>query len=530
MSRVTEAPATPRIGWRTIALIVGFAIALYAVRVTGPVDLMDNDQLKPAHYVHDVVLNGNWIVQHDTSGDIASKPPLQVWIASVASLPYGRAHWFTLAIPSVIGIAITALVAAWFASRLAPKNSRAPLLAGLLTLCCMMGAKQAALVRTDALFGGTVALTALFAWLASQRKANWVWFWIAGALSTLTKGPLGPLIASFGLLARPWRRSEEKQLPLFAHAIGVTLFFALVGGWVWLAYLDSGQAFFDRVLGKELVGHAVQSGKGDLPGMGLYKSPAYFLYWFAPGAPIALFGLWTMWKDPDEDRRTLVRFLGFWMLGGLLLFSLSPHQRPDLLTPIWAPAGAIAGYVVAGWIASWSVVRERVALVLTIGLSLTAVHVHRHIVVLDDKGIVRAELIDELVEAGSHVPEERIRSFNANSYYEYALGSMRTRMTLEECAAFWFEYPEGYIATSASDTEFLGYIGERGISCELVTEVEHRNFAVKVYGVRSETETLGTQIERVLFDPDLRSSLLKSEGVTGYRGSSTIMRFDPLVQ
>ncbi len=434
---MVDDPRTPRVLRGTIALIVGLTLAFYAIRVTGPVDLMDNDQLKPSHYVHDVVLNGNWIVQHDTSGDIASKPPLQVWIASVCSLPLGRAHWFTLAIPSVLGVAITALVAAWFASRIMPKDTRAPLLAGLLTLCCIMGTKQVALVRTDALFGGTVALCGLLAWLASRGRCSWVWFWIGAALSTLTKGPIGPLIASFGLISRPWRQSGAQKRPALAHAAGITIFLLLAGGWVWLAYLDSGQAFFDKVLGKELVGHALESGKGGLPGTGLYKSPSYFLYYFAPAAPIALLGLWGMWKDADDERRALVRFLGSWMLGGLLLFSLSPHQRADLLTPIWAPAAALAGCVVARWIAGWTLVRCRVALVATIAVSLTVLHVHRHIVVLDDKGIVRAKMIDELVEQlQQRSLVGQMRSYSAHSYLEYVIGSMQTRLTRAEAEAW----------------------------------------------------------------------------------------------
>ncbi|MEM1424008.1 MAG: AAA family ATPase, partial [Planctomycetota bacterium] len=334
-----------RLDWRTVTLIVSVAIALYAIRVTGPSDLMDNDQLKPAHYVHDVVLNGDWIVQTDTSGDIASKPPVQVWIASFASLPFGRAHWFTLAIPSVLGVIATALVASWFALRIMPKDPRAPLFAGLLVLFSIMGAKQVALVRTDALFGGVVALTAALAWGASRGRTNWVFVWLMGAIATLTKGPVGPLIASFGLISRPWRTGEKQRKPIAMHALGVAFFVVLVGGWVWLAYLDSGQAFFDKVIGKELVGHATASGKGDPPLVGFYKSPSYFLWWFAPASPIALVGLWTMWRSADERTRALVRFLGWWMVGGIALFSLSPHQRADLLTPIGVSLGLSRGMV-----------------------------------------------------------------------------------------------------------------------------------------------------------------------------------------
>lgn len=417
------------IGWGHAALIVSLAMALCAIRVTGPSDLMDNDQLKPAHYVHDVVLNGHWIVQRDTSGDIASKPPLQVWIGAVASLPFGRAYWWTLAIPSVLGVIVTALVAGWFGARVMPKDPNAPLFAGMLVLVSMMGAKQVALVRTDALFGGSVALCGLCAWLATQRRASWVWFWVASALSTLTKGPLGPVIALFGLLAQPWRGVEGKKGRWWAHAIGAAIFLALVGGWVWLAYLDSGQAFFDKVLGNELVGHAVASRKGSPPVVGFYKSPGYFLWWYAPAAPLALFAVFTMWKHTDERVRTLVRFLACWMLGGLVLFALSPHQRADLLTPIWTPCGALAGVVLARWASAWKPWLLWGGVYATTLLMMGGVLWHRHYAVLDEKHIVRAREIEAMVQRLAHRhPRLQIVSHSGHSYFDFVRGEMSTRV------------------------------------------------------------------------------------------------------
>src|SRR5205085_4348258 len=51
-------------------LVVAGAVALWAVRLTGPPDLMNWDQERPSAYVLDAVRNGHWACQRDWTGDI----------------------------------------------------------------------------------------------------------------------------------------------------------------------------------------------------------------------------------------------------------------------------------------------------------------------------------------------------------------------------------------------------------------------------------------------------------------------------
>src|ERR1044071_1418316 len=92
-------------------LVVGALIFLIAL--TGYPSLMDNERRVGA-YVLDAVQNGNWVIQKDVTGDIASKPPLLTWIAAVATVCTGSLNRFAIYLPSalaVIGIALL-LVAA----------------------------------------------------------------------------------------------------------------------------------------------------------------------------------------------------------------------------------------------------------------------------------------------------------------------------------------------------------------------------------------------------------------------------------
>ena len=65
----------------------------------------------------------------------------------------------------------------------------------------------------------------------------------------------------------------------------------------------------------------------------------------APWSLAAFYGLWRLWKHPAQNstERRLERFLFCWFAIGLAIFSIAPHQRPDLLWPILPPGALIAG-------------------------------------------------------------------------------------------------------------------------------------------------------------------------------------------
>jgi 4-amino-4-deoxy-L-arabinose transferase-like glycosyltransferase len=458
-----------------MALAVLLALVLFAIRVSAPHDLLDNDQLKPAHYINDVLLNQAWIVQTDHAGSIASKPPLQVWIGALASLPFERATWATIAIPSLLGMIGVTVLAVAVAHHLFGRV--AAWLAGPLVLVSMMGAKQVALIRTDALFGFMVALTAVVAWIAwrSGRRGGVAWpaFWGLAALATLTKGPIGPAIASLGLLAAVWpRRFGERTPPtepasaprlLAWHLSGLAMLLLIAGGWFVLAWADAGQPFIDKLIGAELVGHAVESGKGDPPGLGLYKSPAYFLWWYAPASILAVIGLLRLDLLPRRvapvEHRAVLRFLGLWLVLGLLIFALSPHQRADLLTPMWLPTAVLGAGVLARLIERPLAARPvlvRAAFAGVLAAALAGVYVHRHHFVLDKHYMVRGRAIEQLADRlRQSIGLDRLAHFNAHSSLQWELNTMLTRLEPEESADWLRESPDHLIATSANTDPLL---------------------------------------------------------------------------
>src|SRR5262249_2122178 len=153
----------------------------------------------------------------------------------LASWPVGRVSLLTLYLPSALAtVAIAWLVVAAGNRRF---GARAGFLAGLAYLLSDVGARQIATARWDGLFALTVTIAALLALRAWDVGGGWTWFWLAAAASTLTKGPLGVLLAALGLGAVLWeRRSGHVTRLTGSHALGVGLFVLLTVGWFVLAY------------------------------------------------------------------------------------------------------------------------------------------------------------------------------------------------------------------------------------------------------------------------------------------------------
>src|SRR5689334_13300464 len=119
----------PRGGLLPWGLIIWVGLLLFAVRLLAPPNLLDNDQERPASYVLDAVQNGHWLCQRDLAGEIASKPPLWTWLASVITLVCGRINLLALYLPGALAAIGTAC--AIFLLGRKPFGERAALLGAL---------------------------------------------------------------------------------------------------------------------------------------------------------------------------------------------------------------------------------------------------------------------------------------------------------------------------------------------------------------------------------------------------------------
>jgi 4-amino-4-deoxy-L-arabinose transferase-like glycosyltransferase len=420
--------------FQAIALLL-VATAILAIRLAGPPNLMDKDQERPASYVLDAVLNGNWIVQHDWMGGVSSKPPLYTWLAALATLPSGRISYFSLYLPAALSVLFTALlILRRGGGRFGPS---AAFPAAITFLVSPIMFRQVALARTDALFMLMVTLAALAAFDAWKNGRSWAWFWVLAALATLTKGPLGLLLAAGGLLAGLWgRRENDATRPMWReHAAGLAVYLLFTGGWLVLAYHEAGQEFVTRVLKRELVGHMVSGDKGEAPLRYFYEPTLYFLGRFAPWSLVACVGFWRVLRRPaaDPDERLFERFLFCWFFLGLLVFSLAPHQRPDLLSPVIPPAALLGGRELQRWLSRIAPVRQLALAAAVVAIVLggaAGYYLRRHDVWIE-RTLGMEKLAREIREKVGDAPLVHVESPYTLQFY---LNTMSTMVSPEEAA------------------------------------------------------------------------------------------------
>lgn len=330
------------------ALVVTWA-AIFGLRMAGPSNLLDDDQLRPAAYVLDVISNGNWLVQRDETGDITSKPPLYTWIVALTALAGGGLSELTLYLPGALAVLATSLLVFVGGSRL---FGCLPAFVGAAALLLSNpGFKQVHLARTDAVFALLVFSAAWLAMLASQRRAHWAWFWVLAGLATLTKGPLGVVLPAAGLLAgflpsAPGARATTGARGVAAeHAAGMVLYLVLTVGWFYPAWRDAGQPLIDKMIGRELVGHVAGGDGGDALFSKPHQPPLYFLSRFAPWSLLAVVAMWRVLRRRENYGASLyeARFLSLYLAGGVILFAIAPHQRFDHQFPLLPAAALLAG-------------------------------------------------------------------------------------------------------------------------------------------------------------------------------------------
>lgn len=333
--------AAPRF-W--IILICTLCLTSFAIRISAPTDLEGYAQMLNVGYIMDMMWQGNWIVQHNVETVIMSKPPLHSWLIAPFAALLGI-NRLSLALPSLLSVAALGLLVFEIGRRRFDVFAGGCAALSMVLAAPMMG-KQIALVRADALFTLCIAISAFAAFHAWQHGKGWTLFWFAAALATLTKGPLGLVLAAAGLICYFWeKRSDQSTPPLRgAHLPGILLFLGITLTWLFLALHSFGDELIDKLFREELVGQAIGERKR---GFALRKLLMPTVFLFARFLPFSIFfyGLWRVFRHPAAHplERRFERFLTCWLLGGLLIFSLAQHQRPDLLLPLWPAAALLAG-------------------------------------------------------------------------------------------------------------------------------------------------------------------------------------------
>jgi 4-amino-4-deoxy-L-arabinose transferase-like glycosyltransferase len=333
-------------------------LILFVIGVTGYPNLLDNERRIGA-YALDVMQNGNWIAQHDSTGEFMSKPPGFTWLVVLTSYATGGLSRFSLYLPSALATLAVALLI--FQAGCRYFTERAAFIAAFAYLLSYVTEKQLTTARYDGLFTLPVFLGALALYRGWKEGRAWRLFWLAMTFGALVKGPLVFVLPILGLLAVFLERHTGHLFRWYwHHALGFAIFAVFCGGWLALVLHYHGDEFINKIIRRELLGHALNEGPKYSVGERFYAAPLDVLVHFLPWSPIAIFcALRMLRRGEPGDGHSFERYLSCYFVAGLLLFSLAAHQRGRLTWPLIPALALLAGRQLDIWLRNVSTQRLR---------------------------------------------------------------------------------------------------------------------------------------------------------------------------
>ena len=307
---------------------------------------VDRDEVRFAQASKQMVESGDFIDIRLGERPRYKKPAGIYWLQAGAYALAGESHrhdiW-VFRLPSLI--AATGAVLLTYLFGLALAGRRAGAIAAMLLASSFLLGAEARLAKTDA----TLLLTIIAAQYALGRLfirggagAGMVaLFWAALGASVMIKGPVGPMVTGFTILALiALTRSTRWLAPLF-RLRDIALFLAIALPWYVLIHLRAGDLFWQESLGRDMAAKlaSAQESHGAPPG-------SYLLAFWATFFPGSLFLIPVLGRIWRMRRDRAVMFLLSWILPAWIMFEMVPTKLVHYVLPTYP---AIALLIGLGW-------------------------------------------------------------------------------------------------------------------------------------------------------------------------------------
>jgi 4-amino-4-deoxy-L-arabinose transferase-like glycosyltransferase len=306
-------------------------------------DLWNPDEPRYAQVAKEMLQGEGWIIPHLNSAVYYDKPPFLFWLIAGAAKMLGAMNETAARLPSAFFGLCTIIVVFFFGKKLF--DERTGFFAALVLATCgefFWLARRADLDIT-LIFFTTLAIFLFYRGFQQEgrRYLYYLLAYAAMALGFFTKlypALIVPFFAISGYFL--WQR----RLKFFfdpAHLPGIALFVAMIGGWLYLAYLRGGEDYLlGLLLQKTASTFFVTHGHREPFFYYLWNFPANFLPWtlFVPSAII--YGLKV--KEKKE-----IFFLFLWFILVFVFFSLAQAKRELYILHVYPAAALVIGKFLA---------------------------------------------------------------------------------------------------------------------------------------------------------------------------------------
>lgn len=330
--------------WRWL-LLLALAALIFLPRL-GSREFWSPDEPRFALIAQETMEGGNPLVPQLYGEVYSNKPPLYLWLVGIFSLLWGRVTEWSARLPSALA-AIGAVPVTYLLGRRLLGERAAWIGAGVL-LTSPHFYMRSRWASTDMTLSFFFLLSIYFLVRSLNpgtghgvRTGAGRWFFVACALATLTKGPVG-LVLPVGILVLTLVAERRfSDLLRFPWLTGFAVFFLIVTPWYVLYGLQVGGDKFFILTISENIGRYLNAWNDVKPFYWyLIRFPLSFLPWslFLPGMVVALI------RCRREKEAGPLWFLLFWFLLVFLFFSISSGKRTVYLLPIFPAAALLAGW------------------------------------------------------------------------------------------------------------------------------------------------------------------------------------------
>jgi len=321
-------------------ILVAFGGLLFFSNIGGW-DLWNPDEPRYAQIAREMLQGEGWIIPHLNSEVYYDKPPLFFWMIAASAKLLGGMKEAAARLPSAFFGLLTLILIFLLARGLFDERTGFFSALVLATTGEFFWLARRANIDVTLTFFTTLAIF-LF-WIGYKKRTAGRFLCYTAAYLAMTGGFLVKLqpaiivpflaISSYFL----WR----KRIKFFTdpvHAMGIMLFLAIIGGWLFLAYKAGGRTYLYGLLFEKTALTFFKT-RGHLRPFYYYllNFPADFLPWtlFLPAAIV--YGL------KGEKEKTV--FLLLWFSSVFLFFSFAKAKRELYLLPIYPAAAIMVGRV-----------------------------------------------------------------------------------------------------------------------------------------------------------------------------------------
>jgi len=304
------------------------------------------DEPRVAEIAREMAVSGDYLIPHHARQPFLEQPPLYYATAALGFTCLGTGNEGNGRLASALYGLLTLLVV-FIGVRRLYSESTAGLAASILASSSLFfQVTHKMLVDSALMFFIAVALFGFLLAFKEHWRHGYKLFWLGAALAFLTKGVIGiaiPVVAVASFIAWQGDRTVIRRLWV---APGVFLLATVIGLWSWVLYRAGGTDFLWTFYGYNQLGRFFNGGMYT----GGHVRPLYYYltdFW-VQGAPwsLLIIPFFITIRPLDAAKRFFVA----WLLGGIVLLSLSSTKRGLYLLPLM-PAMAV---MVAIWMSGLS--------------------------------------------------------------------------------------------------------------------------------------------------------------------------------